>query len=304
MPPLRTVGLLAAALVLATAGCSSNSSGAASGVVTVATSTNVYSDLVQQVAGRLLGSKVQVNAIISDPATDPHEYEASTRDQLTVKRADLLIENGGGYDDFMNRLRSASGSSAPVINAVDISGKPQGATLNEHVWYDFPTVVKIVQRIAQSLAAQDKVDAAIFRANARVFVGKVQALVADEARIKRHVAGTGVAITEPVPLYLLSACGLVNRTPVEFSHAVEDGTDAAVRILHDTLGLFTGHQVKVLVYNAQTANSETDLVRHAAAQNNIPTIGVTETRPPGTSYLHWMQGYLSALAAALGVGLT
>ena len=54
-----------------------------------------------------------------------------------------MIENGGGYDDFMDTmLKSAKNPSAAVLNAVDLSGKiaPAGGELNEHVWYDFPTV--------------------------------------------------------------------------------------------------------------------------------------------------------------------
>ena len=62
----------------------------------------------------------QVTSIITSPDADPHEYEANTRNQLALADAAVVLENGGGYDDFMDRmLKSAKNTSATVLNAVD-----------------------------------------------------------------------------------------------------------------------------------------------------------------------------------------
>ena len=299
MSARRHVAAAVIALALSLAACGS-SSAAPPGSVSVVASTNVYGDIAEQLAGKLSGTKVVVASIITDPSTDPHAYEASTRNQLAISRADLIIENGGGYDDFVDRLRESAGGDATVINAVHVSGKPQNDALNEHVWYDFPTVEKVVDRIEQALIAHDKADAATFRANATAFLAQLHKLEADEAAVKRLVGGTGVAITEPVPLYLLDACGIVNRTPPQFSRAVEEETDVAPRILQQTLALFSGHQVKALVYNEQTGAAATDKLIAAAKDNNIARVPVTETLPAGKSYLSWMHDNLFAVAAALG----
>ena len=52
---------------------------------------------------------------------EAHSYEASAQDQLKVANADLIIENGGGYDAFVESLISSSGSAAPVITAATFS---------------------------------------------------------------------------------------------------------------------------------------------------------------------------------------
>lgn len=286
----------AMAVVLLIAGCASSAAGPP-GSISVVASTNVWGGVAQALAGRFSGGKVQITSIISDPAADPHSYEASARDELAIKRADLVIENGGGYDDFMDRLRDASGTGARVINAVDVGALRSD---NEHVWYDFPTVAEVAARIGAFLVAHDRAHAATYRANARAFIRELHALEAHEARIKAHNAGAGVAITEPVPLYMLSACGLVNRTSTAFSQAVEEETDVPPRVLQETLGLFSAHQVEALVYNAQTGGAATDQVVSAAKAAGVPVVPVTETRPSGTTYLGWMRANLDALAAALG----
>lgn len=297
------VGVVVAALVLL-AGCGA-SSDAGSGSTPVAdsriqvvASTNVYGDIVRQIAG----DKVEVTSIISDPDQDPHSYEANTQTQLSLSKASVVVENGGGYDDFMDKmLKSAGNTSAKVLNVVDLSGRtaPAGGELNEHVWYDFPTVEKLATQLASTLSTIDSANGATYTANASAFTAKVKQLEATEASIKAADNGAGVAITEPVPVYLLTASGLVNKTPEEFSEAIEEGTDVPAAVLQETLDLFAKKQVKVLAYNEQTSGPETEKVLAAAKDNNVAVVPVTETLPAGKDYLTWMTGNLDALRTAL-----
>jgi zinc/manganese transport system substrate-binding protein len=299
---------LTAALVLgsALAACGSSSPGAASSSstgapkeLTVVASTDVWGDVVRQIAG----DSVRLTSIISDPDQDPHSYEASTTNQLALSKADLIIENGGGYDDFVETmLKTAGNDSATLINAVDLSGKkaPAGGELNEHVWYDFPTVQKVATAITDDLSTALPGQAAQFRANAAAFTTKLDGLIAREATIKKAHAGEGVAITEPVSLYLLEAGGLVNKTPSAFSEAIEEGSDVPVPVLNDTLKLFRSGEVKLLAYNAQTSGPETEKVLTEAKSDHVGIVPVTETLPEGKDYVSWMTANLEAVSAALG----
>ena len=291
---IKTI-VVAAAVAVAMAGCGTSADGAARGTVDVVASTNVWADVARQVTA---GTKVTVTSIISDPNADPHSYEASTRNELAVSQASLIIENGGGYDDFMTTLRDGSGAKGTVLDAVKIAG----TTGNEHVWYDFPAVAKVADRIAAVLAAKDAPDAARFRSNATEFTARLSALEAGEAELRARYAGEGVAITEPVPLYLLTACGLVDRTPAAFSDAVANGVDVPPRVLQQTLALFAKKRVRLLVYNAQTVGPQTQQVQQAARAAGIPVVPVTETLPAGQDYLSWMTGNLDAVRKALGDG--
>ena len=303
--PARFASAAAATLAALTlAACSSGASPSSAGASTPSTiavvaSTNVWGDI----AATIGGDAVSVTSIISDPSQDPHDYEASPKNQLALSKAAVVIENGGGYDDFVDTmLAAAHNSSATVLNAVTLSGKtaPAGGDLNEHVWYDFPTVEKVVDGIEAAYAAIDPGDAATFRTNASGLTSQIDALAQQEAQLKGRYAGVGVAITEPVPLYMLEAIGLTNRTPDEFSHAIEEGTDVSATVLQETLALYTDHAVELLAYNEQTAGPETQAVLDAAQANGVPVVPVTETLPAGKTYVSWMQGNLDAIGAALG----
>lgn len=263
--------------------------------LTVVASTDVYGDIAQTIGG----AQVSVTSLIDSPAQDPHSYEASAHDALAVARADVVIENGGGYDDFMTALRASAGrSDADVIDVVQSSPKPL-PNQNEHVWYDLHTVRVFVTRLSATLVAKNPRHARAFRRAAGAFTAGLTQLERTQARLARRFGGTGVAVTEPVPLYLLAACGLVDKTPPEFSRAVEGGTGVPVSVLQQTLNLFSTHTVRLLVYNEQTSGPETEKLQAAARSHGVPVVGVTETLPRGMTYLHWMAANLAAVGAAL-----
>lgn len=297
-------------MALTLAACSSGSSGAAgstaaasgsagagSGPVQVVAATNVWGDVVKQIGG----DHVEVTSIITDPSADPHSFQSSPRNQLALSSAQLIVENGGGYDDFMQTMVSAAGTGAPVITAVDASGvTPQDGELNEHVWYDLPGTIKVADKVAAELASIDPANAGTYQANSAAFDQAVNDLIAQAEAIKAAHDGAPVAITEPVPVYLLETAGLTNVTPAEFSEAIENETDVPATVMDQTLQLFRDKQVSVLVYNEQTTGPQTEQVLAAAKANGIPTVPVTETLPAGQDYLSWMKSNIQALSQALG----
>jgi zinc/manganese transport system substrate-binding protein len=173
--------------VLALSGCADASPGSDSGgAVRVVASTDVWGDVVKQIGG----SAVQVTSIVTDPARDPHEYEADARDQLAVVRADVVVENGGGYDDFMTRL-TAHAKGVRVLNAVEVSGvrRPARGDLNEHIWYDFPVVGRVAAAIARELDRVAPARRARTAANLSRFRAALAGLEREEARIRGAARG-------------------------------------------------------------------------------------------------------------------
>lgn len=303
----HSAAALAAIAALALSGCgsgdddggSSNTSAAGAPIAVVA-STNVWGDVVKQVGG----DAVEVTSIISDPDQDPHSYEANANTVLAVSKAKLVLENGGGYDDFVDRLVKTGKSNAKVLNAVEISGKTAapGEELNEHVWYDFPSVQKVADMVASELGKAAPEKATTFTDNAKAFNQKLDGLIADEAAVKAKYSGKGVGITEPVPLYLTEAAGLENKTPEAFSEAIEEGDDVSASVLKETVELYSKHEVAVLVYNEQTSGPITEQVQKAAESAGVPVVPVTETLPEGLDYVGWMKQNVDKLSAALGQG--
>jgi zinc/manganese transport system substrate-binding protein len=293
--PRLAVPIFAAASLLGVAGLSACAPTPASddGRLSIVASTNVYGDI----AARIAGDDVEVTSIITSAAQDPHSYEASAQDRLAIADADLVIRNGGGYDPFVDTLLDASGNDALVLlDAVEISAL---AGSNEHVWYSFEAMDALAGELAVQLGELDAENATTYRTNYESFAADLGTLEERAHDLRENVEGTGVAITEPVPLYLLAELGLDNATPDAFSEAIEEGTDVPPLVLDETLRLFTTGAVGLLAYNEQTAGVETDDVRAAAEAAGIPVVSFTETLPDGADYLSWMTDNLEAVASAL-----
>ena len=289
-------GLLALALALPACGAQEGPAEPSAGTIPVVASTDVYGAIVQAVGG----DRVTVTSLIDDPAADPHSYEAPPAAAAAVARARLVVVNGGGYDDFAERLTPAP--DATVIDVVALSGltAPADGELNEHVWYSLPSMKALAGRIAIDLGAADPAGAAAFTANAGAFGTRVDGLIARVAALKAAHGGERIAVTEPVPLYLTDAAGLVDATPPEFSEAVEEDADPPAAVVAATLDLFGTDPVRALLVNTQTRTAVTDQVEQAARAAGVPVVDVGETLPSGTvDYVDWINGQLDALGAAL-----
>jgi zinc/manganese transport system substrate-binding protein len=294
MKPLLRAGAALVAVGMLTA-CGSP---AAPHGLSVVASTDVYGAIASAVGGKA----VTVTSIINSADADPHEYEATPTDALAVSKATVLVYNGAGYDDFATKLRDASSTKPIAVDVSALSGFDTSVPdFNEHVWYSLPTVKRLADTLATDLAAADPSQATTFTANAKAFDSAVDTITTKVDAIKARHSGARVAITEPVPGYLLQAAGLVVATPPAFSAAVEEGTDPPASVVTANLATFSGpDKVTALVENAQTEGPTTTQAEQAAAANGVPVVKVTETLPSGvTDYVTWMSGQVDALATAL-----
>ena len=324
----RAVALAAATVLagvaLTACGSDDDAGGTATGGPRIVASTTVYADIAEQVAG----GNASVESVISDPAADPHSYEASPADAAAVTAADLVVYNGGGYDAFVDRALG-NADSVPVVRAVDDFARVTGETApeyaheedegddrgdatghddhdghdhasgtNEHVWFSLPTAAAVAERIAEELAAIDGENAADYRDNAREFAEALAPLEAELDAI--HDRGHFSYVqTERIGAHLFDAAHMVDLTPAGFLASIEDDTDPSAADLSATLDLIAGQQASFLAFNTQTETPVTARVRAAAEDADLVVVDLSETLPEDSDYLSWMTGIVDSLSAAL-----
>src|ERR1700730_13145489 len=269
----------------AAASSSSGSSGSGTGTIVAVGAENEYASVLPQVGGKY----VQVSAIMSNPATDPHTFEASASVARLISAAQLVVQNGVGYDRFMNTIENAAPSSSrKVIVVQNVLGLPD-STPNPHLWYQPSTMPAVANAIAADLATLQPAHASYFKANAASFVSSLTAWDNAMAAFKAKYPNTPVATTEPVADYMLQAVGADNLTPFTFQADIMNGTDPSAQNVALERSLFTQHKVKVFLYNQQVTSSLTQSFITLAHANGIPVVGVYETMPvPGFDYQSWM----------------
>jgi zinc/manganese transport system substrate-binding protein len=264
-------------------------------LVQVVAAENFWGSLAQQIGG----THVNVTSIVTDPNADPHEYESSAADARDIANANFVIVNGVGYDDWALKLLSADSSpNQTVLNVGVLLGRANGT--NPHLWYSPTFVNATAKQIYLDLANIDPADAAYYRqryANVTSSLAQVNSRIAE---IRQQFGGTKVASTESIFVYLANATGLDLVSPPSFMDAVAEGTDPPTQSVSQFESQLEGGNVSVLVYNEQTVTPLTQQIRQIAAQNNVTSVGVTETiQPPDTSYQVWMDYELISLQNAL-----
>lgn len=257
---------------------------------------NEYADVISQIGGKY----VQVQAILTDPNTDPHTFEANPKLAKDFASAQLVVENGVGYDDWADKLMSsAARPNRKVINAQKVLGLPAD-TKNPHLWYDPKTMPAVAKAIADDLATLKPAEASYFHAHAATFIASLKPWDDAIAAFKAKYDGTPVATTEPVSDYLLTAMGFKLMTPFSLEKAIMDGTDPAPQDVATENALFSGRKVKVFAYNQQVTDTLTKSFLENAKKAGIPVVGVYETMPqPGYDYQSWMMAEVEALQKAV-----
>jgi len=298
---LSVAALSVAALsVVVLAGCGSADSGAgqggAEGATSVVASTNVWGSVVEAVAG----DAVEVTSLIDDPSADPHSYESTPADTAAVTDADLVVFNGGGYDEFMAEILGTL-DGKPTVNAfqaAQVEGG-HGGGANEHVWYDLAAVETVADRVAEELGRLLPDQAETFATNAEAFRTEIDAIAEQVSAIADANPDARVALTEPIAVYLIDDAGLTNATPPEFLEAVEEENDPPAAAVAAMRELMSGNQVAALIYNPQTETPVTRQVRSDAEETGLPVVEMTETLPDDRGYVEWMTGQVEELASAL-----
>ena len=254
--------MLSALLALALAMCSGCAAEEDAGKTIVTSFYPMYvftQNVVRDVPG------VRVVNMASESAGCLHDYKLQTRDMVTLEGADALVINGGGMEQFMDKV-IAQRPELPVINASDgiemLCGEDDHdghdhdhGVYNAHVWLDPALAMRQVQNIADGLAAVDSENAEAYQRNAAAYKARLQALHAELSAQLAPLAGSAIVTFHEAFTYFADAYGLVVAGVI----ANDAGEEPSTRQIAATCDLVKQYQVKALFVEPQypTKSAET-----------------------------------------------
>ena len=285
------------------------------GVIQVVTSTNVWASVVEILGGEW----VEVTAIISDPMQDPHSYEASARDQLTLSEAELVIANGGGYDEFVGQLVSALDGERIFLELVEGEHSHLGEEDshdeedhsqdeeshdhdhgNEHIWYDIHAVEEASEMIVEAITELRPESFDSVNQNFDFFMAELENLEIRLEALREKALGLGFIATEGVGNLLLEEAGFVNQTPDALADAIEEEREVPAAALKQAQDLIAGKVVSLVVVNEQQLDQVSALLVESANASDVPVVQLSELiSEPEMDYLDWMASILDHLQEAI-----
>jgi ABC-type Zn uptake system ZnuABC Zn-binding protein ZnuA len=201
----RLITLLALCLI-ALVGCSGagdagNRDGG--GLRVVATTTQV-ADLAANVGG----DRVQVTSLLK-PGIDAHDYEPSPADIDALARADVVVQNGVGLEEWLTDTIESSGFDGPVVDASQgVRLRQVGGEADPHIWQNPRNAQKMAANIERGLAAAEPEAAAAFAANLAAYTKQLRALDAEVERQVDSLANRKVVTNHDAFGYYLDRYGL------------------------------------------------------------------------------------------------
>jgi zinc/manganese transport system substrate-binding protein len=295
----RTVAVAVAIVAaLAFGACSTSTSGpsAGSGGLNVVVAENFWGSIVRQLAG----PDAHVTSIIANPNADPHDYEPTVEDARTIATARYVVENGIGYDGWVQKLVDANpNSDRTVLNVGDLLGLDAGS--NPHQWYSPTSVHRFVARVSADLARLDPAHRVTYAARRRTFessgLKEYNRLISE---IKRRFAGTPIGASESIVAPWATGLGLRLITPARFVDAIAEGNDPTRADKATVDEQIADRKIKVFVYNSQNTTPDVKRLVDAARRAHIPVTTVTETlEPEHATFQAWQSRELQALLDAL-----
>ncbi|MGA1620767.1 MAG: metal ABC transporter solute-binding protein, Zn/Mn family [Aquiluna sp.] len=285
------------------------------GAIQVATSTNVWASVVEILGGEW----VEVTAIIDDPLQDPHSYEASARDQLTISEAELVIANGGGYDEFVGQLVSALDGERIFLELVEGEHSHLGEEDshdeeehsqdeeshdhdhgNEHIWYDIHAVEEASEMIVEAITELRPESFDQVNQNFDFFMAELENLEIRLEALREKALGLGFIATEGVGNLLLEEAGFVNQTPDALADAIEEEREVPAAALKQAQDLIAGKVVSLVVVNEQQLDQVSELLVESANASGVPVVQLSELiSEPEMDYLDWMASILDHLQEAI-----
>ena len=206
-----------------------------------------------------------------------HDYQLQTRDMAALEKAHALVINGGGMEQFMDKV-IASLPKLPVINAgegiemlcEDEDHDHEGhdhdhdhGMVNAHVWLDVKLAIRQVQSIADGLAAADEANAAAYQANAAAYIAKLEALDAEIAAILANDEGKEIITFHESFTYFARAYGLHVAGVI----SVDSGEEPSTRQIASVCDLVKERNVKALFVEPQyPAKSAETIARETGAK--------------------------------------
>jgi zinc/manganese transport system substrate-binding protein len=275
---------------------------------TIVATTNVWANVAEQIAG----DNFVVTALITDPAQDPHSFEASARDQLAVSESSIFIINGGGYDEFAEVLATAA--KVVPFNVYELHEGEHGAEHSEehteegdhsgedehahdgsdHTWYDLHVAELTAELLAAKMSELQPENAEEFTANAQSFAADIAAL---EERISAFGVNLSYFEAHPLATLLFNELGFTNLTPEGFAEAEEAGLEPSVKIMSDATALIEQKKISFLAVNRQVTSASLEKLKTLAEENGIAVLTFDELLAEGQSYQDWFAALLTELEA-------
>jgi ABC-type metal ion transport system, periplasmic component/surface adhesin len=272
------------------------------GRIQVVTSTRVWAEISELLASEW----VEVVSLVPENQ-NPESYQPSAEDFEVLSEAELVIANGGGYDDFLGEMVEEADFEGVYLSLVEANpDHVEGA--DPHIWYDFELTLAASEQIVQTVLelrpeAFDEVTTGF-----DFFISEMANLRVRLEALRERALGFGFVASEPVANLMFARAGFDDLTPNLMKAAITDRTEPPASSVTQAAELLSNRVADILVVNIDATDSLTAELVAAAETGNRPIIRVAQTGyldlgdgsgVQQLNYLDWMAWIIDQVQEAI-----
>ncbi len=239
------------------------------------------------------GDKVAVSLLVPK-GVEPHDWEPTIRDIQRIEQADLIIINGNGFENWIDKIDS---SKITIIN----SGKSFGWLTSEsklpvdfHYWLN-PLSAKLqIKTIADGLIEKDPENTDYYKNTKKTYDLKLDAL---HLKIKTELNGCKkdfVAFHDAF-FYFANEYNLNQHTIIQSN---DPHSEPTLKKLENIIQLAKSLDINI-IFTEEGINSRTSQVIADELDGSVLVLSPIEVVEDGSSYIKKMEENLSNLKEAL-----
>jgi len=262
----------------------------------VVASFSILGDMVRQVTGSL----ADVTTIVG-PDADAHVYTPNASDAKAVANADVIFVNGLGFETWSKTLIENAGTKAKVFVATEgVTPLKVDGEVDPHAWNALTNGLIYVRNIAESMASADPKNAGTYKANAKTYSARLQALhTRAVAQLKKIPLGNRTVVTAHDAFgYLAKAYGFNFLAPVGIDTEAEPSAKQLADLIDHLKKVGAG---ALFVENITSPALVQQISRETGIKmgGRIYSDALSERGGPATSYEKMFEHNLTTLITAL-----
>ena len=299
---LRAIVVILAgiALILGTSACSwfdsrqtneptPNGSTTPASKITVVATLNQWGSLAKQIGG----NQVEVSSILSSDTTNAHSFDPNAKQVTQMRKAQVLLTNGAGYDTWADRSLPRSVTRVSVADTV---GALDGD--NPHLWFSRDARQAVAKELTEVFSRIHPEYKAYFESNLKTWQGDEDELESQMRERSRSLKDPTYAATEDVAYYLMSDLGFRDVTPKDYAKAMLDGAEPDEQDIKAFSDVLQDRQANLLVNNPQQRAQTDATLTQAAHKAGIPVVDITEQMPSQYKTLNeWLKAIAEQIQA-------
>lgn len=172
------------------------------------------------------GADVELSLLAPSDTGCLHDYQLTTKDMQAIEKSDIIVVNGLGMEDFLDKVFEAK-SGKTIVAGKDFITEDG----NPHIWVSVSGAIYEVDSISHALCELDEKNAEIYAANAEKYIAKLESLKEEMTeKLEAHRAKKIITFHEAFP-YFAAEFGFEIASVIER----EPGTAPSPKELNETI---------------------------------------------------------------------